>query len=276
MIKSKLTEEDKKKILNLYRNSDETTKSLAARYGVSGSTISRFLKDTLTEEEYDVLISQKRLGRSSKSDKPKITAPSRAESKPVDPSTPTFEITPPILREKTLAPTEATSFEDSDNQDIETLDVTSLEEMLDEELSDDDDLEDDEVDEVEETSPQKDSPQISRTKNIEVKILPLQKATLPKTCYLVVDRRAELITKPLKYFAHLGAIPSEELEEQTLPVFDNHRVAKRFSPPSARIIKVHNGRMIEQTSSHLRAKGITRILLDGEVFSLASYQSICQ
>ena len=273
MIKSKLTEEDKKKILNLYRDSDETTKSLAARYGVSGSTISRFLKDTLTEEEYDVLISQKRLGRSSKSDKPKITAPSRAESKPVDSSsTPTVE----IAQEKPLPIPQPTSFEDSDNQDIDEIDVTSLEEMLGEELSDDDDLEDDEVDELEETSPQKDSPQISRTKNTEVKILPLQKATLPKTCYLVIDRRAELITKPLKYFAHLGAIPNEELEEQTLPVFDNHRVAKRFSPPSARIIKVHNGRMIEQTSSHLRAKGITRILLDREVFSLASYQSICQ
>ena len=38
----KLTEEDKKQILQLYRNSEATTSTLAEGYGVSSSTISRF------------------------------------------------------------------------------------------------------------------------------------------------------------------------------------------------------------------------------------------
>ena len=61
----KLTNSNKQEILDLYRSSPETTSTLADRYGVSSSTISRFLKSNLTELEYEDLIQQKRLGRTS-------------------------------------------------------------------------------------------------------------------------------------------------------------------------------------------------------------------
>jgi hypothetical protein len=96
----------------------------------------------------------------------------------------------------------------------------------------------------------------------------LSEASLPKTCYLVVDRAAELIVRPLKEFSDLGRIPAEEVQEKTLPVFDNHRVARRFSNRSQRVIKVPDGRMLQKTCSHLQAKGITRLLIDGQVYSL--------
>ncbi|HEY9599954.1 MAG TPA: hypothetical protein V6D33_20030, partial [Cyanophyceae cyanobacterium] len=59
----KLSDSDKSNILNLYRNPEETTSTLAVRYGVSNSTISRILKSNLLESEYEVLIQQKRLNR---------------------------------------------------------------------------------------------------------------------------------------------------------------------------------------------------------------------
>ncbi len=99
-------------------------------------------------------------------------------------------------------------------------------------------------------------------------MLPLSEASLPKICYLVVDRSAELVARPLREFSDLGRIPVEEVQQKTLPIFDNHRVAKRFSNRSQRVIKVPDGQMLQKTCSHLKAKGITRLLIDGQVYSL--------
>ncbi len=101
-----------------------------------------------------------------------------------------------------------------------------------------------------------------------VQVLPLSEASLPKTCYLVVDRAAELITRPLKAFGELGQIPEEEIREKTLPVFDNHRVARRFSTRNQRVFKVPDGRLLQKAAPYLQAKGITRLLIDGQVYSI--------
>ncbi|HIK32869.1 MAG TPA: hypothetical protein IGS17_19545, partial [Oscillatoriales cyanobacterium M59_W2019_021] len=59
----KLSDADKKAILEEYRQPGETTLTIANRYGVSNSTISRMLKSSLSPEEYEVLIQQKRAAR---------------------------------------------------------------------------------------------------------------------------------------------------------------------------------------------------------------------
>ena len=61
------------------------------------------------------------------------------------------------------------------------------------------------------------------------------------------------------------------MRQKTLPIFDNHRVARRFSNRSQRVIKVPDGRLLYKTCYHLQAKGITRILLDGQIYSLVSH-----
>ncbi|HEY9648401.1 MAG TPA: transposase, partial [Chroococcidiopsis sp.] len=101
-----------------------------------------------------------------------------------------------------------------------------------------------------------------------LQVLPLSEATIPRTFYLVVDRAAELITRPLKDFAELGQIPDEETLAKTLPIFDNHRVAKRFVRRSQRVVKVPDGKMLTKVSPYLQAKGITRLLIDGQVYSV--------
>jgi hypothetical protein len=98
---------------------------------------------------------------------------------------------------------------------------------------------------------------------------PLSEATLPKTCYLVVDRLSELISRPLQDFEELGEIPQGEHQEQTLPIFDNHRVARRFANRSQRVMKIPDSRVLQKTGAHLQAKGITRVLIDGKVYSLS-------
>ncbi|MEG4090934.1 hypothetical protein [Microcoleus sp. Pol12B4] len=101
-----------------------------------------------------------------------------------------------------------------------------------------------------------------------IQVLPLSEASMPKICYLVVDRAAELITRPLKAFGELGQIPAAEIREKTLAVFDNHRVARRFATRNQRVFKIPDSSMLQKAAPYLRAKGITRLLIDGHVYSI--------
>ncbi|MDJ0845728.1 MAG: transposase [Crocosphaera sp.] len=293
MSPKKLTSDDKQEILNLYRQTPETTSTLADRYGVSSSTISRFLKNTLSDLEYEDLIQQKRLARTSKSqsdtenptqttaenptpviqETDAIPQPTPTTTASVQPSVeiPTPEPTtkPKPITVKKEAPILVSSEED-DDQETEELEeevnVVAVGEMLGEDLEDSDEDWDDEDDEEDEDGDEDYNDALSTPDDIQV--LPLSAATFPKTCYLVIDRSAELIAKPLKEFAHLGQIPVDEIQQRTLPIFDNHRVARRFSNRSQRVIKVPDGRLLYKTCGYLQAKGITRILMDGQIYSL--------
>ncbi|WP_224087109.1 hypothetical protein [Nostoc sp. MS1] len=406
----KLTNSDKQEILKLYRETAETTSTLAERYDVSNSTISRLLKSTLPEDEYEYLVSLKRAARtpegraqvsydqvpfltqtepeapaiSEKVEPPQPAIPevepeedkpapvirrtrqaAKAEPSPVEEEKPTPVIrrtrqaakaepspveeekpTPVIRRtrqaakaeplpveEEKPAPvirrtrqTQPESFAEDEekptptirrvkrrsaseeeerepvarqleipivkSQEIpnishplledETGEVTALAQMLGEDLLDEsedlDDLDedlDDDLDEEdyedEEDDLEESRPLVTRRRFGEapVQVLPLSVASLPKTCYLVIDRSSELITRPLKDFGDLGQIPNLETQQRTLPIFDNHRVAKRFSTKRDRVIKIPDSKMLHKARTHLQAKGITRLLIDGQVYSLS-------
>ncbi len=315
----KLSDADKSDILKLYRQQSQTTSTLATRYGVSNSTISRILKSNLLESEYEELIQQKRANRTSSgvtSLSNKTLEAADSESETVAQTTEeslTTEVESsdsnvsdgrrrrrrssvtlkPDTEEKmvqTQLPLDMTSesqqeedFEDVEEEEppenINQLQNANFEELLDDDLLDlnleedfDEDLEedlDDEWDDEELDLPNQLPIKTSIGKSVtDVHVLPLSEASLPKICYLVVDRSAELIARPLKEFSDLGRIPFEEFQERTLPVFENHKVARRFSNRSQRVIKVPDGQMLQKTGSHLQAKGITRLLIDGQVYSL--------
>jgi transposase-like protein len=155
-------------------------------------------------------------------------------------------------------PLEAEEFRDFDDEDDEDDDE-------DDDDFDSEDLDDDDFEGMANTRP---GLSIQLRSKTLVQVLPLSEASLPKICYLVVDRAGELITRPLKAFGELGQIPIEEIREKTLPVFDNHRVARRFSTRNQRVFKVPDGRLLQKTAPYLQAKGITRLLIDGQVYSL--------
>ncbi|MDX2241275.1 MAG: helix-turn-helix domain-containing protein [Leptolyngbyaceae cyanobacterium bins.302] len=325
MTARKLSDSEKQDILDLYRTTGETSSSLASRYGVSTSTVSRLLKSSLPADEYEALIQQKRSMRAaevvvedtlqepdSDAGADEIQAPV-AESIPPEPEPvepvrmipvePANGKSKPILRRSKQR---SSSASDPDEAEVEQLEVPLagldgeampapkadasvaeaevLKEILsqnviepeEEDLSDDleDELDDEDEDEDEDEDFDEDGSQpflvSSRLKEgFAVQILPLEEAPIPRTCYLVVDRAAELVAPPLRDFGDLGQIPAEEVQAKTLPIFDNHRIAKRYSNPrTQRVIKLPDGRILSKTSSHLRAKGITRLLIDGRVYSL--------
>jgi transposase-like protein len=134
----------------------------------------------------------------------------------------------------------------------------------------DDDFEDDE--EFEEDEYGEDEAPLMARSGERVRVLPLSEAHLPRMFYIVIDRMAELVTCPLQEFQDLGELPPEEESQETLPVFDNHRIAQRFSrrnpKKNQRVIKLPDGRVLAKTSHWLQAKGIQRLLLDGQVYAL--------
>jgi hypothetical protein len=370
MAASKLSDEDKREIFELYRQPEETTSTLAKRYGVSVSTISRLLKSQFSSQEYEDLVRLKRLGNSrGASGSRKGAAPEQTQDIPVQPQEAGLDASFGHLERKTLssgfpgpisqAPTsqgpafQGPAFQgplddSSTPSQPETMDedlvtesgrrkrrrssaasspselpfpppkpsprssplqkaespqpVSQLNlweaepasqrqaspafavEAIDLDLESDETLpflgslvegeefgeEEDEEDfeEEEEGDGLVQSFQTHGTRQA-LQVLPFSQAKLPRICYLVIDRTAELVTCPLRDFEELGTIPTEEAHSRTLPLFDNHRVARRFSKRNQRVIKVPEAKTIlPKTTPWLEAKGIKRLLLDGQVYAL--------
>jgi hypothetical protein len=299
MAPRKLTESDKQDILNLYRDVlEESTTTLASRYDVSTSTISRLLKQNLPEAEYEALIQQKRGSRSQPEAEENLTIPGISgliapeiftEPEPIvepiaEPPPEPVKSRAPIIRKKKLeevspasaapiaaefAETDSSQFEKSVDKAalLANEEFSDLEEDLEEDDLEDDDLEDDDFDDEGEDGLDSFSTIQVNSKGM-IQVQPLIEAAIPRTCYVVVDRSSELITRPLKDFAELGQIPAEEDQEKTLPIFDNHRIAKRFMRRMQRVVKVPDGRVFSKVRPYLQAKGITRLLIDGQVYSL--------
>ena len=385
MSSKKITDADKLEIIDLYRQTGDNTASLASRYGVSNSTISRLLKTSIPEAEYELLIQQKR-GVKGGSEEDSFAATVVESQEPVDRAdtamesistelppiapTPATErdlvavgaidstedngtnsrrvrrrssapltaedrqpiridrqtVTDPDLTDTTIAPSEQLSLEpalannhldaiaapakpiipspiprtpvlrdilaDSNDryfkppappepttndaeEDVDPdEDVNALAAMFGEEIADgeddDDDTDGEDWDEEATSAYQQlDRDRLLTEDRLHVQVTPLSQAILPRTCYIVIDKFAELIVRPLKDFADLGQIASEEIQQRTLPVFDNHRVAKRFSNQrTQRVIKIPDSKIFYKTTHHLRSKGITCLLVDGNIYSL--------
>lgn len=355
MAPKKLTEADKTSILSLYRQPQETTSTLAERYGVSNSTVSRLLKASLPEAEYSVLIQQKRgsgdravfappalpeaepaLLEEETPTKPKAKPRSQKKAEPVIEAEPVAEPasaaqgTPeteapetevparPARKRRSRAaelppedPTEAPEIAveaDPEPTQLSLPDPAAPEpvaaeapgkpprpvlksaqaapakivESPSDEAALDDDWDDapvlgDDYDDDDGDGDDEDDDEAyawvgsdRTTANLEaLEISPLTAEALPSLCYVVVERTSsELVVLPLSTFAELGQIPESEGDSRTLPVFENHNVARRFSRRNQRVIKVPDGALLQTTSPYLQAKGITRLFIDGQVFSI--------
>ena len=288
MSPKKLSDSDKKDILELYRQPDKTTSTLANRYQVSSSTISRFLKNNLSDSEYEVLIQQKRLSRTpgrtqvpsqemsqqpveDQSDAGSQRRRRRRPSAPSKPATESESPSPTPSDQTTPATQQAESY-GTDEESADEAEFTVIQEMLGEDLGELEENEEDREysDEGKGEEQVEDKTDQGKSETADIQVLSLSEAKFPKPCYLVVDRAAELITRPLKEFSDLGKIPGVEIQQKTLPVFDNHKVARRFSNRYQRVIKVPDGQILGKTCAYLEAKGISRLLIDGQVYSLSS------
>jgi hypothetical protein len=249
MAATRLTDSQKIEIVARYR-AGEVSAELAEAYGCSTNTVSRVVKAGLDPAEYEQLKQQRirPLKVSQEQPAPEQAAPELApsEPEPLEPEAPELELPEPAGDDEdhaVLAIDDADDFGDDANE----LDFA------------DDDLADQFVavplllvDHVGEPA----------------QCQPLADAPLPASVYMLVDKTVELQAKPLKEFPELGQLPDGEEERQALMVFANPRQAKRHCGRTQRVIKVPDTRILERTAPYLIAQGISRVVMEGSLYSL--------
>ena len=239
MAATRLTDSQKIEIVARYR-AGEGSAGLAEAYGCSTNTVSRVVKAGLEPAEYEQL-KQQRNRPLKLSPELVASAPEPQEPEPLDPELP--EPAGDDDDHAVLAIDDADDFGDDAND----LDFA------------DDDLADQFVavplllvDHVGEPA----------------QCQPLADAPLPASVYMLVDKTVELQAKPLKDFPELGQLPAGEEERQALMVFANPRQAKRHCGRTQRVIKVPDTRILERTAPYLIAQGISRVVMEGSLYSL--------
>ena len=259
MAATRLTDSQKIEIVARYR-AGEVSAELAEAYGCSTNTVSRVVKAGLDPAEYEQLKQQRirPLKVSQEQPAPELAAreqaapelapsePEPLEPEPLEPEAPELELPDPAGDDEDHA---VLAIDDADDfgDDANDLDFA------------DDDLADQFVavplllvDHVGEPA----------------QCQPLADAPLPASVYMLVDKTVELQAKPLKEFPELGQLPDGEEERQALMVFANPRQAKRHCGRTQRVIKVPDTRILERTAPYLIAQGISRVVMEGSLYSL--------
>jgi len=256
MAAPRLSDSQKIEIVARYRAGEGSTE-LAEAYGCSANTVSRAVKAALEPAEYEQLKQQ----RSPRATKAVAQPPERAQPAQLDPlpqvSTPDLQDSPPQGADDDEAAVLA--IDDADDFGDDASDAAEADAHLD---FDDDDTSD------------------SSEAFVAVPLLlgdhhgepaqcqPLAEAPLPASIYMLVDKTVELQAKPLKEFPELGQLPDGEEDRQALLVFANPRQAKRHCGRTQRVIKVPDTRVLERTAPYLIAQGISRVVIEGSLYSL--------
>ncbi len=307
MTYKRLTSEEKIAIV-VASGQGELIKDLATKFGVSENTIRRTIKtsepapvvESAAPAAAKIVKTTKQTDAISESSAP--VAPS-AENLPRQPiirrkrsAAQTEEITavlaPPSLmaRASKSSPSVVDGLpppavnraleSDPDEGEDEDDDLTGL---AGEDLDDfgDEDFEDDDDESESGDDPTEAAQMLAEESSaVEIAIYPLEAAVLPRPCYLVIDTRSELLARPLAEFRGLGHAAQDEEQQKTLPIFESRAVALRFSQRNQRIyknsdsilrktvVKVPDGNVLRKTTTFLQEKGITRLLIHGQVYAL--------
>ena len=85
---------------------------------------------------------------------------------------------------------------------------------------------------------------------------------------MVVDRKIELETKPLRDYPDWHFLPEKDLNLKTIKIYADLKDAKRDCNKDQKVIKVPNTNVFKIASKILISRGISRIIYDNELISL--------
>ena len=266
MAAPRLTDSQKSELVARYRDG-AASQELADAYGCSINTVTRVVKSTLTASDYEQLKQQRAKGgsKSPQAKEPALNAAELAvpEAPALQPVVAEVEIQRELAVEPDLALEAPVVLAIADADDFaDDGDVDDLE-GVDAEIDDADGDSDDFVEQFVAVP-------IALLGHSFQPVLcqPLGDAALPASVYMLVDKTVELQAKPLSDFPELGQLPAEEEGRQALMVFANPRQAKRHCGRTQRVIKVPDTRILERTAPYLVAQGITRVVMEGSLYSL--------
>ena len=90
----------------------------------------------------------------------------------------------------------------------------------------------------------------------------------PKTAYLIVDSKIELQTKNLRDYPDWQFLSENELERNTIEIFFDLKIAKRFCNKEQKVIKVPNTDVFRIVAPILVSKGISRLVCPEKLIAL--------
>lgn len=292
MAATRLSDDQKLEIVARYRDGASSTE-LAAAFGCSANTVSRVVKAALTPAEYEQLKQQRGKG-------PRGAGPQRGASPAIEaaataepaaaPAPAVREPEPEPEREPepeppfASAPREGRSVRsrlraeaEGEDDDDDSPGVLAIDDADD--FGDDADAEGDLDDSPDGDGGDDDEAEAFFTvpvhlgatveeRRVEVECRALSEAQLPATAYVLVDRSVELQPTPLGECPDLGPLPEQEAQRQALLLFVNPRQAKRHCGRSQRVIPLPDPSLLERTAPYLLAQGISRVVIEGGVYSL--------
>lgn len=297
---SRLTDSQKAELVERFR-AGEATQPLAQAFGCSPNTVSRVVKAALDPGEYERL-KERRSRRSGGAAQLDVAADSEVAVLAAAPEVEAAEAQPP-QSEPSLAPPGGDGSREADGadgQDSDEGDGEDEEEDADgdeEERQQDADVDGEEeenetgpavlaIDDADDFGDDDDDPlsdvegedpslfvavaplHLTGDDLEEIRPLPLESAQLPGSAYLLVDKTVELQPRPLSEFTDLGRLPAEEQDRNALLVFVNPRQAKRLCGRTQRVIKIPDTTVLSRTAPFLLAQGISRVVIEGALFSL--------
>lgn len=282
MAATRLTDSQKSELVARYRDG-AASQELADAYGCSINTVTRVVKATLTASDYEQLKQQRARG-GSKPSQSKEAAP-KAEEAEVQEALAIGGFQPELQPELRLEPQQPVVVEAEIQRELAAEPDLALEAPVVLAIADADDFADDsDGDDCDGVDAEGDDADGDSDDFVEqfvavpialvghgfqpVLCQPLGDAALPASVYMLVDKTVELQAKPLTDFPELGQLPAEEEGRQALMVFANPRQAKRHCGRTQRVIKVPDTRILERTAPYLVAQGITRVVMEGSLYSL--------
>ena len=109
---------------------------------------------------------------------------------------------------------------------------------------------------------------IENTSQKDLSSVSISEANLPKTVYMIVNKKVELEIKYLKDYPEWQFLSQDELERKTIEIYFDLKIAKTFCQKDQKVIKVPNTKVFQKVASILSSRGISRIVSSDQLIAL--------
>ena len=109
---------------------------------------------------------------------------------------------------------------------------------------------------------------IENTSQKDFSSVSIAEANLPKTVYMIVNKKVELEIKYLKDYPEWQFLSQDELERKTIEIYFDLKIAKSFCQKDQKVIKVPNTKVFKKVASILSSRGISRIVSSDKLIAL--------
>ena len=98
--------------------------------------------------------------------------------------------------------------------------------------------------------------------------VPISDINFPKIVFMIVNNKIELQTKLLNDYPEWQFLSKEELNRNTIEIFYDLKIAKRFCSKEQKVIKVPNTDVFRIVAPLLISRGISRIVTSDKLIAL--------